>query len=119
MHDLKDPYWEHLDSLVSRSEIVINRPRGSTHPRFPDFVYPYDYGYLAETQGGDGDGIDVWFGSLPDRNLIGGILTVDLDKRDVEVKLLLGSTGAETEAILQAHNDGDQAATLVLRSAQT
>ena len=31
--------WNALDELVNSSEIVIDRPKGSAHPRFPDFIY--------------------------------------------------------------------------------
>jgi len=112
-----DPsFWAHVDALIASSTITIDRPAGSTHPRFPDFVYPYDYGYLEGTDGGDGAGIDVWIGSDPGRELVGVLLTVDLEKRDTEVKLLLGCTPEEVERILRMHNDGAQAAALVLRS---
>ena len=39
-------FWELLDKLVENSEIVIDRPKGTAHPRYPDFVYKVDYGYL-------------------------------------------------------------------------
>ena len=52
-----------LDELVANSEIVIDRPKGTAHPRFPDFIYKVDYGYLNHTTSMDGGGIDVWVGS--------------------------------------------------------
>jgi len=33
-------FWRQLAQLVAESEIVIDRPQGSAHPRYPDFVYP-------------------------------------------------------------------------------
>ena len=54
-----DEFWAALDELVSKSEIVIDRPKGSAHPRFPDFIYRVDYGYLKDTASMDGAGIDV------------------------------------------------------------
>jgi len=54
---------------------------------------------------------------VPGRELVGVLLTVDLEKRDGELKLLLGCTAEEAEVILEAHNDGSQAATLLLRPA--
>ena len=52
-------FWNVLDELVSKSEIVIDRPKGSAHSRFPDFIYRVDYGYLKDTSSMDGAGIDV------------------------------------------------------------
>ncbi len=109
------PFWRHLDILVAGSRIVIDRPRGSTHPRFPDFVYPYDYGYLEGTVSGDGEGIDVWIGSLPDRQVTGIVCTVNLDKNDSEIKILLGCTDAETREIVGIHNTENWAGLLVER----
>ncbi len=83
-------FWSHLDELVKTSELVFDRPQGSLHPRYPDIVYPLDYGYLTNTSGGDGNEIDVWRGSRPDTRLGSVVCTVDLGKRDAELKLLLG-----------------------------
>src|SRR5579872_4585496 len=108
-------FWQALDTLVASSKLVLDRPRGTAHPRYPEFRYPYDYGYLAETRSGDGHGIDVWIGSLPERTITGVIYTVDLHKRDAEMKLLLGCMQEEAEAIVALHARGDQSAMLVRR----
>lgn len=42
-------FWTSLDELVSQSEIVIDRPKGTAQPKFPDFIYNVDYGYLKNT----------------------------------------------------------------------
>ena len=39
-----DSFWEALDRLAANSRLVIDRPQGSAHPRYPDLIYPYDYG---------------------------------------------------------------------------
>ena len=55
-------FWSAVDKLVSEAKVIINRPKGSMHPRF-DFPYPLDYGYLENTSSMDGGEIDVWRGS--------------------------------------------------------
>ena len=100
-------FWEVVERLVSDSEIVIDRPKNSAHPRFPDMIYPLDYGYLANTASPDGDGIDVWLGSLPEKRTQAVICIVDLIKRDSEIKLLIGCTEAEQEIILKFHNNSE------------
>lgn len=112
---MNEDFWCSLDELVSTSRLVIDRPRGSAHPRYPDITYPLDYGYLADTTAADGDGIDVWLGSLPERRVTGIICTVDLHKRDAEVKLLLGCTPDEAHTALGMHQSGGQAAALLWR----
>ena len=98
-------FWAALDELIRSSSIVIDRPKGSAHPRYPHLIYPVDYGYLNNTAAMDGDGIDVWQGSLPEKTLDAIVCTVDLLKRDSEIKLLLGCTEEEKQLILRQHND--------------
>ena len=97
-------FWDALDQLTADSEIVIDRPKGSAHPRFPNFIYPVDYGYLKGTASMDGGGIDVWLGT-GERKLGAVMCIVDLMKRDSEIKLLLGCTEEEKAAIYQIHNE--------------
>ena len=108
-------FWERLDELVASSRVVVERPRGAAHPRFPELIYPLDYGCLAGTSGGDGQAVDVWLGSLPERRVEAVVCTVDVAKNDVETKLLLGCTWEEMQTILQFHNTGTQSATLIER----
>lgn len=110
-----DLYWQRLDQLVQGSEIIIDRPRGTAHPRYPDFIYPHDYGYLKDTVAVDGGGIDVWVGSLPHRQVTGVICTVDLTKHDAEIKILIGCAPDEAQTILRTHNEGPQSAILIPR----
>jgi inorganic pyrophosphatase len=101
-------FWSILDQLAA-GEIVVDRPAGSWHPRMLDMIYPLDYGYLAGTTAGDGDGIDVWLGSLPGREVSGIVCTADAHKRDAEIKLLLGCAADEMAAVqrfLDAHGLG-------------
>ncbi len=113
--DDSERFWQHIDRLVTGAEVVIDRPAGTAHPRYPDFIYPLDYGYLQGTSAGDGGGIDVWRGSLPGGAAGGVICTVDLTKRDSEIKILLGCTAEEMQVALRAHNGGSMAGVLIER----
>lgn len=104
-------FWSALDALLqSPSKLVIDRPRGFRHPRFTDFIYPFDYGYLEGTTSADGEGLDVWLGggsagkALAACRVTGVIASVDLDKRDSELKLLLDCTAAEMALIEKIYN---------------
>lgn len=112
---MNDDFWTYLDRLVASSRIVIDRPKGSHHPRFPEMTYPLDYGYLEGTTAGDGGGIDLFLGSRPDRDLTAVLLTVDLHKRDAEIKLVLGCTEEETQTALEHLNSFSMRALLVNR----
>ena len=112
---MRDAFWTHVETLVQSSELVLDRPKGSSHPRYPELIYPLDYGYLTGTSGSDGDGIDVWRGSVPAGRLDAVVCTVDLHKWDAEVKLLLGCTSAEKRLICAFHSGESAAAILVKR----
>ena len=100
-----EAFWDALDRLVTDSEVIIDRPKGSTHPRYPTFVYPADYGYLKNTASMEGGGIDVWLETDSARRLDAIICTVDLFKRDSEIKLLIGCTADEKAIIHQICNE--------------
>ena len=92
-------FWFALDKLVSESKIIIDRPKGSRHPKYPDCIYPVDYGYLENTSSMDGNGIDVWKGT--DGDYIDAIIcTVDLLKRDSEIKILIGCSEEEKRLVM-------------------
>lgn len=98
-------FWQELGELVVTGTIVLDRPRGSTHPRHPDMIYPFDYGYLENTSAGDRDGIDVWSGTAAGKKLTGILCTFDKLQRDAEIKLLIGCTQEDVEAIQGFHGD--------------
>jgi inorganic pyrophosphatase len=97
-------FWLDLEQLVSSSTLVIDRPKGSVHPRYADLIYPFDYGELEGTSGGDGQGIDVWVGSL-EKTVTGVLATVDTEKRDSETKILLGCSHLEMIKIRDWYNN--------------
>jgi inorganic pyrophosphatase len=108
-------FWTHLDQLVATSRIVIDRPKGTAHPRYPEVIYPVDYGYLDGTTTVDGGGIDVWRGTTGATRPDAILCTVDLLKRDAEIKILLGCSPDEQQTILDFHNGETMRALLVRR----
>jgi len=108
-------FWEALDALVAGAEIVVDRPRGSCHPDFPEFVYELDYGYLTGTTSADGEGVDVWIGSDPRRQVTGALCTVDLAKRDAELKVLVGCTPDDCAVIRRFYRTPLSACTIAMR----
>ena len=105
-------FWHAMTELIATGSILIDRPRGSTHPRYGEAVYPLDYGYLENTTSSDGGGIDVWLGSLNSvvdnakAKLLTGILcTFDTLKRDAEIKLLIGCTEDDIPVIQEFHKE--------------
>ena len=102
-----DDFWKAIDTLVSTGKIVIDRPKGSLHPRFSNIKYEVDYGYIENTTSMDGGCIDVWLGSLAEKKVNAIICTVDLMKKDSEIKILIGCTEEEINTVYEFHNDSE------------
>lgn len=110
-----DAFWAALDALIAGSQIAIDRPKGSAHPRFSNLIYPVDYGYLKNTSSMDKDGIDVWLGTDGARRLDAIICTVDQINLDSEIKLLIGCTEQEKMQIYALHNGSEYMKGLLIR----
>ncbi len=93
-----------MELIIQSSSIIIDRPKNSAHPRYPGMIYPLDYGYLENTAASDGGGVDVWLGTTDTKKLTGILCTFDTLKRDAEIKLLLGCSTKDVEAILKFHD---------------
>jgi inorganic pyrophosphatase len=102
---IDERFWFVMSELVSTSIITLDRPRGTAHPRYPDMIYPLDYGYLENTTSGDGAGIDVWIGMNENKILTGILCTFDRLKRDAEIKLLIGCSMEDIETIRRFNGD--------------
>lgn len=112
---MDDRFWIALDDLVATSRVVIDRPKGSAHPRYPDAIYPVSYGYLEGTSSGDGAGIDAWLGSS---SVVADAVACAIDpaKRDAEIKVLIGCSADDKRRIMEFMNRGAGGAVLVERA---
>jgi inorganic pyrophosphatase len=109
---LETCFWQSMAKLITSNNLIIDRPKGTLHPRYPEMIYPLDYGYLENTVSSDGGGIDVWLGTLntvqdkQDAKALTGILcTFDTLKRDAEIKLLIGCSEADIQVIRDFHKE--------------
>lgn len=109
-------FWSDVQRMASLYQVVIDRPRGTAHPRYPQFIYPLDYGYLTGTIAQDGGGVDVWRGSRPEPAVTAVCVTADGLKLDSEIKLLLGCTPGEQRTVLATHNGSTMRGLLVTTS---
>ena len=92
---MENLFWSRLDELIESSEIILDRPKGSRHPRYPDLIFPLDYGYLEGTT------------AVASK--------VDMEKRDSEIKLIIGCTDEEITIIEDCHNSRYQSAIIIKR----
>jgi inorganic pyrophosphatase len=108
-------FWIALDKLAGNSEIVIDRPKGTRHPKYPGILYEVDYGYLKDTASMDGGGIDIWKGTDARQEIDAVMCIVDLLKKDSEIKILLGCTEIEKEKIYNLHNNSQYMKGILIR----
>lgn len=112
---MEDNFWQCLQTLADSHKKVIERPKNSAHPKYPDYIYPLDYGYLENTSSSDGDDIDIWIGSEDTSKVTGIVSTCDPVKADVETKILIGCSKKDFQKILKAHNRGNMTAKVIPR----
>ena len=98
-------FWQEIAQVAKTNIVIIDRPKGSAHPCYPQIIYPLDYGYLENTTAADRGGIDVWLGTLETKILTGILCTFDTLKRDMEIKILLGCTNDDLQTIQHFHGE--------------
>lgn len=111
---VNEGFWSAIEKLVTESEIIIDRPKGTSHPKYPDFIYEVDYGYLKNTTSMDGGGIDVWVGTDNKKQIDAVMCVVDLLKRDSEIKILIGCTDEEKNIIYRIHNENENMKSILI-----
>lgn len=107
-------FWSDWENLIQTRGYILDRPKGSRHPRYPDDVYPLDYGYIPDTAGGDGAEVDIYVGS-EQCGLTAVLHTFDRLKDDEEIKLLWNCSEEEIQTALRVSNVGTMSATLIRR----
>ncbi len=109
----ENAFWKSLQILVTSNKFIVDRPKGTVHPRYPEYIYPLDYGYIENSKSGDGDEIDAWKGSLAVNKITGLVVAFDALKKDSEIKILIGCSSQDKKVILNSHRRGDMVAILV------
>ena len=95
-----------LSMLGCAVSVAIDRPLGSTHPRWPGLLYPINYGHVPGTVAPDGEEIDAYvFGVTRRLRAFRGICVAVVERLDdVECKLVVARSGLRpsTRAIREA-----------------
>lgn len=107
-------FWQKIDSLLSSSKVVIERVKGTAHPLYSNLIYPVDYGILQDTLSANSAGIVVFVGSERQYHVDTLIVAVDILKRDIEIKLLLGCNENEVLDVLAFLNQTDYQKTVIM-----
>ncbi|HHX52949.1 MAG TPA: Inorganic pyrophosphatase [Erysipelothrix sp.] len=108
-------FWQKLDTLLFTLDYNKVRGEGDEHPKYPNLVYPVEYGYLVDP---DKDGVVVakaFRGSASNRRSDQIILCVDILQKDMDVKILMGCTEEEQMKVLEFLNQTAFQKTVLIR----
>ncbi len=88
-------YGSRENPLRKIVRVVIDRPLGSTHPDYPDTVYPVNYGYIEGIPGGDGEPQDAYVlgPKKPIADVLGYVLAIIHRIDDNEDKWVVAPLG--------------------------
>ena len=104
-----EPYK--VSKMPNGLEVHIDRPAGFRRPRYDatgkeigEVVYSVDYGYLADTDGGDGEELDVYCGPVVDASIAYMVTQNKPDGTFDEYKLMVGFASAEdAQSVYEFH----------------
>ena len=68
--------------------VTVDRPKGSTHPKHKNIVYPINYGYISGIIAGDGEEQDAYIlgVNVPVKEFTGRVVAIIHRYDDVEEK---------------------------------
>lgn len=77
-------------------KVIVDRPKGSYHPNYPDLYYPVNYGYIEGEFACDGEEQDAYILGIEESvNEFTGIIIAIIHRLDdVEDKWVIASEGA-------------------------
>lgn len=76
-------------------KVTVDRPLGSSHPKYPQTIYPINYGYVEGVMAPDGDWQDVYILGVdkPVNEFTGEIIAIVKRKDDNEEKWVVAPKG--------------------------
>lgn len=110
MHKQADKLAQHHSTKFQGLPIIVEWPKGSTRVGENEDGSEFrtemqaDYGYIDDTEGKDGESMDVYVGSNPNAKYVYAVEQVDENGETDEYKLMLGFDSLEdAEAMFAAH----------------
>lgn len=107
-------FWQKLDTLCLSGDFVETRAKGEVHPSYPNLIYPCRYGYFALSEQGEDKMFHAFVGSEGSQ-AVGVVICADILAKDLEVKVLIGVSEKEEEAILDFLNQTDFQKTVIMK----
>ena len=91
--------------IGKRVHVIIDRPIGSTHPKYKDIIYEVNYGYVPNIIGGDGEEQDAYILGIdePLKEFDGMVIAIIRRSDDNETKWIVApeNTNFSDEEIIK------------------
>ncbi len=107
-------FWQKLDTIYNSSDFKLSNPKGTSHEKYHNLIYPVDYGYLEDMDNNDSQ-IRVYKGTQKGSSIKVAIISADILNKDITVKLLIGCSEQEEKDILSFLNQTDFQKTVLIR----
>ena len=98
-------FWQKVDTLYSSGDFKLTNKKGTLHKDYPSLKYPCDFGYVKSLNS-DITPMEV-FKSDGGKKIEAIILCADILNKKFEVKVLVGLSDEEIEAVLHFLNCTD------------
>ena len=95
--------WSHTKHIVINDQwmigssvtVTIDRPLGSTHPKYPELQYPVNYGYVKGVMAADGEEQDAYVIGVKEavKEFTGILIAIVHRMNDVEDKWVVAPVG--------------------------
>ena len=74
--------------IAKTVRVIVDRPKGSRHPEYPEMIYPINYGYIEGIMAADGEEQDAYILGVdePISEFVGRVIAVIHRTDDIEDK---------------------------------
>ncbi len=107
-------FWQKVDTLYLSGDFELAFKKGDKHPIARGLVYPCDYGYIKTFSGDDENTIAVYRGTL-NKKIQAVAVCADILEKSLEVKIMVGLTPEEEDALLRFMNKTEIMKTVIVR----
>ena len=107
-------FWQKVDTLYSSGDFKLVYEKGEHHPQYPSLTYPCDYGYVKTLTSDVDNSVEVFRGSAGKR-VEAITLCADILVKRFEVKVLVGLSEEEIEAVLRFLNCTDYQKSILIK----
>lgn len=108
-------FWQKLDALYLSGDFKIIYRKGQVHPRFPELIFPCDYGHIETIKKENENAMSVRVLKGSGSSVDGLVVVANVLDKEIEPILLVGLTEQENDEVLEFLNYHEHLKTVVIR----